>query len=53
MTTLTVTLQGSKKGQLLYFTIEFAKSSFCAVVDAISEITTKEQLYSSKLWTVK
>jgi hypothetical protein len=33
MTTLTITVNGKKAGQLIYFTLKLAKSNFLKVVD--------------------
>lgn len=52
MTTLKVTLPTKKAGQLAIFTIEFSITYFDAVVDAVSELKTIEELNNCSLWKV-
>jgi len=52
MTTLKVTLPTKKAGQLAVFTIQFLISDFDAVVNAVSECKTVNELYASSIWKV-
>jgi len=52
MTTLKVTLPTKKAGQLAVFTIQFSISNFDAVVNAVSECKTVNELYASSIWRV-
>ncbi len=52
MTTLKVTLPTKKAGQLAIFTIQFAITNFDAVVDAVSVVTTIDELKNNSLWKV-
>jgi len=46
--TITISMTG---GEMAYFKIEFLKSDFMAVVDAIADATL-ENVYSNPLWRV-
>lgn len=52
MSTITVTLPTKKAGKVAYFQIKFNVADFDKVVDAVAEVKTIEQLYSSPLWKV-
>ncbi len=52
MTTLNVTIQTKKAGQLAVYTIKFDKNNFLAVVDAVSNVKTVEDLKNSDLWEI-
>ena len=50
MTTLNVTLPTKKAGQLAVYTIVFNIADFDQVIEAVSSITTFEELSNSSLW---
>ena len=49
-TTMTVTIP-QNGGEMLYYTIEFKKSDFMAVVEEVGELTT-ENVFTNPLWKV-
>jgi len=52
MKTLNVTLPTNKAGKLAIFTISFSLAQFDAVIDAVSQIKSFDELNNNNLWKV-